>query len=559
MNPETFVEFAKVLPEPTVLVNPQGEIMGANGVFARIFSTAPKSLVGKNLAELAITENAKVMSYLQNCSRSPQTLIGALTFRDSKSNRLQYRCEGALVSRSGENGHSSVMLRLKPKDTSNKRFLALQKTIDELNKEIIERRRAEKESNILYRQAKEASKLKDEFLATMSHELRTPLNAILGWARMLQKNDLDEANTAKAIETIERNARTQAKLINDLLEVSRIITGKLRLEAVSVQITDLVEDAIDMVRPTADRKGISIDFTADSKIDLIRGDPHRLKQSIWNLLSNAVKFTPSKGKIEIKVFRNGAAIEVAVKDTGIGIEADFLPFVFDRFRQADGSKSRRYGGMGLGLAVTRHIVELHGGTVDAHSEGPDKGSRFTIRVPIGKTPVIAKPSATSMTLPLVDNTDEKPARDFRQVMENLQILVVEDNRDGAEMLDILLKGYGARVSVANSVSEALQIMQSSPFDILISDVEMPNESGYSMMAKIRADSMTKYFNIGAIALTAHAGNAERKKAIGSGFDFHIAKPFEYEELITTIAEMAASHKKSLNSDENKNQNERRSG
>lgn len=538
MTAEAFSELAKVFPEPTVLVSSGGEILSANPPFLRAVNETQENLKGKNLAEISSTPQEKLRQYLQNCSRSRQMIFGALNLRGTDGEYIEYRCEGAVVQPAGDNEPAMIFLRLKPKETADRRFILLTQKIDELNKEIIERRRAEEESRKLYHEAIEANRLKDEFLATVSHELRTPLNAILGWSRMLRTNNLDEAHFAKALETIERNARSQTQLIEDLLDVSRIITGKLRLDVRPLEIASVVEAAVESLRPTAENKAIRLQVVLDPRAGLVSGDSERLQQAIWNLLSNAIKFTPKRGRVQVRLERVNSHIEIIVSDTGMGIEPEFLPFVFDRFRQADASKTRNYGGLGLGLAIVRHLVELHGGTVHAYSAGIDEGTTFTIKLPViivsdaerfpdevGKR---IHPTAFESSLKL----ESQPA------IENLRLLVVEDESDAREMMRVLLESVGAKVTLVSSVADALEKLENSHFDILISDVEMPNEDGYSLIKRIRRADNAEYSEIGAIALTAHARTADRLRALSAGFDSHVAKPFEPAELLTVIAGLA---------------------
>ncbi|HSK72877.1 MAG TPA: HAMP domain-containing sensor histidine kinase, partial [Pyrinomonadaceae bacterium] len=320
MTAEAFSELAKIFPEPTVLVSSGGEILSANSPFLRAVNETQENLKGKNLAEISSTPQEKLRQYLQNCSRSRQMIFGALNLRQPDDEYIEYRCEGAVVQPAGDNEPAMIFLRLKPKETADRRFILLTQKIDELNKEIIERKRAEDESRKLYHEAIEANRLKDEFLATVSHELRTPLNAILGWSRMLRTNNLDEAHFAKALETIERNARSQTQLIEDLLDVSRIITGKLRLDVRPLEIASVVEAAVESLRPTAENKAIRLQVVLDPRAGLVSGDSERLQQAIWNLLSNAIKFTPKRGRVQVRLERVNSHIEIIVSDTGMGIE-----------------------------------------------------------------------------------------------------------------------------------------------------------------------------------------------------------------------------------------------
>lgn len=540
MTSEAFSEIGKILPEPAILAAGSGEILYANPAFLQIIRKTQEEIVGKNLTEISNTPPEKIKKYLQNCSRSRQVIFGALEFCSGKeeSESLEFRAEGAVLKPASDGEAAKIFLRLKPKETADRRFILLTQKIDELNREIVERRRAEEESQKLYQEAKEANRLKDEFLATVSHELRTPLNAILGWARMLRMNDLDEAHIAKALETIERNARSQTQLIEDLLDVSRIITGKLRLDVRPVEIGSIIEAAVESLRPTAENKSVRLQVVTDPRAGLVSGDAERLQQVIWNLLSNAIKFTPKGGRVQVRLERVNSHVEIIVSDTGAGIEPEFLPFVFDRFRQADASKTRKQGGLGLGLAIVRHLVELHGGTAHVFSGGRGKGATFTI-----KLPVIVVSDAERFPNEIGERihpsvSEILPNLEAEPILENLNLLIVDDAPDAREMMRILLENYGARVTKASSAADALEKLQENDFDILISDVEMPDVNGYSLIQKIRAATDSDFHKIGAIALTAHARTADRMQALSAGFDSHVAKPFEPAELVAVIAGLA---------------------
>ncbi len=344
----------------------------------------------------------------------------------------------------------------------------------------------------LYRQAEESSRLKEEFLATISHELRTPLSAILGWARMLRMGQLSEENAAKALDTIERNARAQAQLVDDLLDVSRIITGKLRMNVQPADPNAFIEAAVEAVKPAAEAKGVRVHKVIDTGAIAIPGDPVRLQQVVWNLLSNAIKFTPRGGHVQIRSERVNSHLEIVVSDTGQGIAADFLPHVFDRFRQADQKTSRQHGGMGLGLAIVRHLVEMHGGTVRANSEGEGRGSTFTVMLPI--TPVYqvdasgarVHPAARDL-LPDIDDCTDR--------LDGLRILVVDDEADTRELLKEGLQYCGAKVSVAANAAEALDALVAMSPDVLISDIGMPDVDGYDLIRRFEiclANAVARY-------------------------------------------------------------------
>ncbi|HVF89648.1 MAG TPA: ATP-binding protein [Blastocatellia bacterium] len=379
----------------------------------------------------------------------------------------------------------------------------------------------------------ESSRLKDEFLATVSHELRTPLNAILGWATMLRAGQLEEDVSNRALETIERNAKLQAQIIDDLLDVSRIITGKLRLNVQAVDLAPAIEGAIEAIRPAANAKGIRLQTVLDRGLGPILGDPDRFQQIMWNLLSNAIKFTPRGGRVQVSLVRVNSHVEVSVSDTGQGINPDFLPYVFDRFRQADSTLTRAFGGLGLGLSIVRHLVELHGGTVSVFSEGEGKGATFKIDLPLWVTQDMdlykpdekrdpeprATPGLDTITAPSLDD---------------LSILLVDDDADTRELLSRILKMFGARVTVVASASEAVTAIQDIKPDILVSDIGMPEEDGYSLIRKVRAAEVGVPGWMPAVALTAHARAEDRLRALSAGYQAHVTKPVEPAELATVI-------------------------
>jgi PAS domain S-box-containing protein len=383
--------------------------------------------------------------------------------------------------------------------------------------------------------AEEASRVKDEFLATVSHELRTPLNAILGWATMLRRRP-GEATAAKATETIERNARAQAQLIEDLLDVSRIITGRMRLDIQPVELPLVIQAAVDAVRPAALAKQINLHVLLDPNAGPVSGDPGRIQQVVWNLLSNAVKFTPKKGKVQLRLERINSRVEITVSDTGQGIKQEFLPYIFDRFRQADSSLSRAHGGLGLGLAIVRHLVELHGGKVEAQSAGEGYGATFTVSFPIAIRQSKSKYWAGSLELQdeaTGDGGTERPPQ-----LDRLRVVVVEDEPDARELLVAVLEECGAQVRAAASAAEGLGLLNQDSPDVLVSDIEMPYEDGYSFIKKVRALPGEQGGHVLAIALTAHARTDDRLRALSAGFDAHVTKPMDPMELVTVIASLA---------------------
>jgi PAS domain S-box-containing protein len=383
--------------------------------------------------------------------------------------------------------------------------------------------------------AEEANRIKDEFLATVSHELRTPLNAIVGWTQILRMKNYSQDAFPQAIEVIERNARLQAQIINDIMDVSRIITGKLRLEVQPVQLDSVITAAVDTVRPATEAKGVRIELILDSATPPVTGDANRLQQVIWNLLSNAVKFTPKGGRIQIRLERVRSSVEIIISDSGIGISAEFLPYVFDRFRQADSSTSRQQGGLGLGLAIVRHLIEAHGGTVQVFSEGIGKGATFSVRLPV--VAGFAKPHQPRA----VANRgmiEERSSSLKLPSLQGLKLLIVDDEADARDLLQTMLAPCGAEIFTASTAAEALDQLKQLRPDLLVSDIGLPEEDGYTLIRKIRALEEGQGGKIPAIALTAYARSEDRVRALSSGYQLHVQKPVELEELAFAIASLS---------------------
>ncbi len=404
------------------------------------------------------------------------------------------------------------------------------------SRDITDHREAEREREQLLKReqaarkdAEIANRLRDEFLATVSHELRAPLNSILGWARLLEKGQLDQTTAEKAYNTIVRNAESQNRLIEDLLDVSRIISGKLRLEVITMKPINVVESALETVRPAAEAKGIKIEIKGEADISHISGDPNRLQQVIWNLLSNAIKFTPPEGEVRLEIEREDDFVEIRVRDTGVGIKEEFLPHVFDRFRQADASSIRKFGGLGLGLAIVRHITEMHGGTVHAFSEGENKGSTFVVRLPL----IVPTGDEEQNTKNKVASLENEPEWN----LDGMLILVVDDEEDTRQLLVQSLTFYGATVITASSAAQAFDALREKNPDVMVSDIGMPDEDGYSLIRRIRALTDKQHRDIPAIALTAFTRAQDRMKALTSGYQNHVAKPVEPDELATVIASL----------------------
>jgi PAS domain S-box-containing protein len=395
--------------------------------------------------------------------------------------------------------------------------------------QFFERKRAEEEVRAAYEEARAANRAKDEFLATLSHELRTPLSAIVGWTHMLRSGQLDTATATRAIETIDRNARVQTQLISDILDVSRIVSGKLHLDVRPVELASAITAALDTVRPSADAKGLSLVANLEPATMPVSADPDRLQQVVWNLLANAIKFTPRGGRVELGLRRADTHAEIVIKDTGPGISRAFLPHVFERFRQADGSSTRAHGGLGLGLAIVRHLVEAHGGTVRADSPGEGQGSIFTVRLPImGQEPVS---TAAAQEVPL-----ETLARTMD--LEGIRVLVVDDEDDTREMVSAILKSQGAQVEVAASAAEAMAAVARVRPQILVSDVEMPGQDGYELIRQVRRLAPEDGGRIPAAALTAYARPEDRMRALMAGFQIHVPKPVQPAELVAVVASLS---------------------
>ena len=384
-------------------------------------------------------------------------------------------------------------------------------------------------------EAERASRMKDEFLATLSHELRTPLNAILGWATILRSGGADQQDLFQGVETIERNARAQTQIIEDLLDMSRIISGKVRLDVQRIDVASVVQSALETARPAAEAKGIRLKGLADGVMAPVRGDQNRLLQIMWNLLSNAIKFTPKGGLIQVRLERVGSQIEMSVSDTGEGITPEFLPHVFDRFRQADASSTRRYGGLGLGLAIVKHLTELHGGSIRVESAGKGQGSTFTVSLPL----TLARGELDSAIEPRQLEPAAPPVMpDMSGSIAGLKVLVVDDESDSRELVRRLLEDCDADVTTAASASEALEQTRAKRPDLIISDIGMPGEDGYSLIRKVRALGPDHGGSVPAIALTAYARSQDRMQSVLAGYQMHIPKPVEPAELITIVASLA---------------------
>jgi signal transduction histidine kinase/CheY-like chemotaxis protein len=448
--------------------------------------------------------------------RTYQVFVGRLEDRDrhaAEARALHQETISALsLAREAEHALASEKDRLAATVTELTR-------LEGIRQEMLDRERAARET------AEEGNRLKDQFLATVSHELRTPLNAILGWADMLRTHRIEDTMRSRASESIYENARQQARMIDELLDVARIVSGKLRLERSSVDLEQVVHAAIEVVQAAAEAKHVTIELDADPSIRGVYGDGSRLQQIVWNLLSNAVKFTEDGGRVQVRLLNAVSAAEIIVSDDGAGIPADFLPWVFEPFRQADASNTRRHGGLGLGLSIVKHLVEAHGGTITASSPGEGGGSTFTVRVPI-RAPseyvsVVHAPLMAATALSL----------------EGVSVLVVDDDRESREVAAARLASHQAIVWTAPSAAAALEILEREQIHVLLSDIAMPGEDGYAFIKKVRAMN-SSVATIPAAALTALARDEDRQRALSAGFQLHLAKPIDGQSLIAAVVGLA---------------------
>jgi PAS domain S-box-containing protein len=415
--------------------------------------------------------------------------------------------------------------------------------VNEVVMEITQRRKIEEELERLLQQEKTAraeaevaNRMKDEFLATISHELRTPLTSILGWARIGASGSLSKRQARHAMEVIEKSAQSQTRLVDEILDTSRIITGSIKLDAKPVEIERIFQATVDVIRPSAEVKGVALTAVIDVQGDVVFGDASRLQQAIWNLLSNAVKFTNEGGRIEARLGRAGNQIEITVSDTGIGIEPQFLPYVFERFRQADSTSTRKHGGMGLGLAIAHHIIELHGGSISASSPGRDQGATFRIRLPLALTS--RPPQLGSRRLESeATQTKGRKGVEERQRLDGVRILLVEDDPETLDMLKFIFDECGAEVITAASASEALEALERCRPDALVSDIAMPNQDGYDLIRQVRSRGPEQGGKIPAVAVTAYTSDEDREHVLASGFQTHVPKPVDPGELIATVASL----------------------
>ena len=515
---------------------------------------ASESVLGQLIAEgrpLRLSEAAETLEaeHLSSPRISMQSFLGAPILSPARAYGWLYltnKLDAEEFSEADERLAVTLATQVSASYENARLYTEAQRHAAELQQEVAERKQAEEErARLLIREqaaraeAERANRTKDEFLATLSHELRTPLTAILGWTHLIRGGNLDDSMLGRALETIERNAKSQSQLIDDLLDVSRIITGKLALDFHPVELSAIIEATIDTVRPMAEAKSIRVEPQLKTSHCLVSGDPARLQQVIWNLFSNAVKFTPEGGHVEVGLMCDERHVELEVTDTGQGISQEFLPYIFDRFRQADGTTTRKHGGLGLGLAIVRHLVELHGGTIRAESDGDGQGATFTLSLPLAQTAGATNGSGA----PMVETADAVEAEEPRSLarstmLKGLRILIVDDEEDTRELVQEVLGRQGAEVRTSSSVAEALRTLAGWQADLLVSDIGMPREDGYELIRRVRKLDALHQGQIPAVALTAYAGAEDSKRALAAGFQMHLAKPVDPQALIEMLARIA---------------------
>jgi PAS domain S-box-containing protein len=479
------------------MLSPGGEVVSWNAGAERLFGYAAEDIIGSSFARFYAPGDREVEIPVEQLRRARER------------GRLADDC--LQVRQDGRTFEAHVTLTAVRSDAGELHGFAL------VVRDVTERKRLEADLRRRAEDLAAANRAKEEFLATLSHELRTPLNAMLGWTRLLRLGKLNAAEMARALETIERNARIQEQLIADILDVSRIVTGKLRLELRPVELGPVVDAALDAVRPAAEAKGVYLTFERAMPATVL-GDADRLQQVVWNLLVNAIKFTPPEGRVTVTIVQDGPAARLTVSDSGEGLAPEFLPVIFDRFTQGDASATRPHGGIGLGLSIVRHIVELHGGRVQAFSEGPGQGATFSVQLPIRAIRQLPAPQPAQPAQPL----------------HGIRVLVVDDDEDAREVVSLALSQCGAETVAAASAGEALRLLPEFRPHVLISDIGMPGEDGYTLIRRVRALGGTPLRDVPAVALTAYAQPEDQRRALGAGFQKFVPKPVEVHELAAVV-------------------------
>ena len=504
----TFLTLLEATPDAMVIVDAHGRIVLVNTQAERLFAYEHDEMVGQPV-EILVPPR----------SRNAHVRHRAVYTASPGTRPMGVGLE--LHGRRKDGSEFPVEISLSPLHTDGRTL-----TISAI-RDVTDRKNAEQERARLVEERAsqaQASRMKDEFIATLSHELRTPLNAIIGWTTLLTEGVLDEAGSREALVTIARNARVQAHLVEDLIDVSRFVSAKMTLHLEPLDLADVIENALSVIRPSAEARGVILEHVFEARPLLMIGDSDRLQQAIWNLLSNAVKFTDRGGRVEARAWRGDDGVCFEVRDTGRGIDVNFLPYVFDLFRQADSTSTREHGGLGLGLSLVKSIVELHGGTVVAESGGLGRGAAFRVVLPARGTAGAPRPE------PGAHDALAAPTR-----LDGIRIVVVDDQRDERQLLSTILGHRGARVRAAESVEGALQLIQEWPPDLVISDVAMPDDDGYVLVRRLRGLA-GPLRGIPAIALTAHARAADRERALAAGFQGYLSKPIEPSRLVDAVVE-----------------------
>jgi len=503
---------------PLLILNSRLRVERANRSYYEMFRTTPAATEGEPLSELGggMWDVVELRRRLAELPDGPGELKGLQVERELPGAGLRTLVLNAR--------------RLTVADTEPARILlSIEDRTDE------ERNRRERESLLVQeesatRNAQMASRLKDEFIATVSHELRGPLNAMAGWVHVLGSGSLDQTTMSRGLAALERSVKAQTRLIEDLLDMSRIMSGKLRLAHRYIDLAEITRAAIETAGPAAQAKSIQLQFQSEGQPLFVLGDPDRLQQVVWNLVSNAVKFTPREGRVDVELLREGTSTQLRVTDTGQGISPDFLPHIFEPFRQADSSPARSAQGLGLGLAIARHLVESHGGVIRAESAGVGRGTSVTVLLPVPPLAGETGPSTETHTAP-------RPAPD-PALLEGVRVMVVEDEADSREILSTMLREWGAEVTTVRSAPEALSALAAGAPDVLVSDIGMPGMDGFELIRELRRRGSGNGGSVPAIALTAYAGEESRREALAAGFEEHVAKPAEPQQLLAAVARLA---------------------
>jgi signal transduction histidine kinase/CheY-like chemotaxis protein len=535
--PAYAVNVLRTVPDAAVLITAGGQVLAANRK-ARAALALPSDCPPDCHLHSFVAGPTALTETLRGWARTTDPMPGSFTVTLGGVDTT-YNGKGSVVVPAADDTPAVLLVRFWPRAEANP-FVLLNQKVTELHDEVARRvqveealRRSELALQERVSEAEALNRAKDEFLATVSHELRTPLNAILGWSSLLRRRPL-EPQTEKALEVIHRNAEAQAKLVDDILDGSRIITGKVSLEPRAADLAALVEEAVEVVRPSAAARHLTLRVTRSDDRFVLVADPDRIRQAVWNVLSNAVKFTGRDGTIQVDVQRSGSQFAVVVSDTGTGIDPDFLPHVFDRFRQADSSTTRRTGGLGLGLALVRSIVELHGGTVSAASDGPGTGATFTITLPVRAVAAPGDVLRTSVP-PHGDGVRLAPG-----VLQGVRTLVVDDERDARDLLATVLTLAGSEVETAASVPAAFEVITRFRPHVLVSDVGMPGENGYALLRRLRQMGPDEGGDVPAVALTAYTRTEDRREALAAGFTTHLGKPVSPDDLVQTVASLVSA-------------------